>query len=112
MTSSRSIWIFLSLWLAAIAAYAAVSLSLRPESPALSTFANLVQCVTPLVANAGLLLNAGTPIMPLYFYVGIQIYDGTRFGGIEPNLVDEHPFREMYRREEKVTGYRGNSVSE
>ncbi|HEY0790485.1 MAG TPA: peptide ABC transporter substrate-binding protein, partial [Chthoniobacterales bacterium] len=50
-----------------------------------------------------LLLNAGTPIMPLYFYVGIQIYDGTQFGGIEPNLVDEHPFREMYRREKKVT---------
>jgi signal transduction histidine kinase len=61
MSSSRSIWIFLSLWLAAIAAYAAVSLLLPSGSPALSTFANLVQCVVPLVANAGLLLNAGTP---------------------------------------------------
>ena len=61
MSSSRSIWIFLSLWLAAIAAYASVSLLARPDSPALSTFANLVQCVVPLVANAGLLLNAGTP---------------------------------------------------
>jgi oligopeptide transport system substrate-binding protein len=45
-----------------------------------------------------LLLNQGTPIVPLYFYMGIQIYDGTRFGGIESNLVDEHPFREMYRK--------------
>ena len=61
MSSSRSIWIFLSLWLAAIAAYASVSLLLPPGSPTLSTFANLVQCVVPLVANAGLLLNAGTP---------------------------------------------------
>ncbi len=61
MSSSRSIWIFLSLWLATIATYASVSLLLRPDGSALSTFANLVQCVVPLVANAGLLLNAGTP---------------------------------------------------
>jgi signal transduction histidine kinase len=32
-----------------------------PGSRSLSTFANLVQCVIPLVANAFLLLNAGTP---------------------------------------------------
>jgi oligopeptide transport system substrate-binding protein len=45
-----------------------------------------------------ILLNQGTPICPLYYYVGIQIYDGQKFGGIEPNLLDEHPFREMYRK--------------
>ena len=45
-----------------------------------------------------ILLNHGTPICPLYFYMGIQIYDGQKFGGIEPNLLDEHPFREMYRK--------------
>ncbi len=45
------------------------------------------------------LLNVGTPVVPLYFYVGIQIYDGSRFGGLQANLVDEHPFREMYRKE-------------
>jgi oligopeptide transport system substrate-binding protein len=44
-----------------------------------------------------ILLNQGTPICPLYFYMGIQIYDGTKFGGIEPNLLDNHPFREIYR---------------
>jgi oligopeptide transport system substrate-binding protein len=44
-----------------------------------------------------ILLNQGTPICPLYFYMGIQIYDGHKFGGIEGNLLDEHPFREMYR---------------
>jgi signal transduction histidine kinase len=39
-----------------------VSLSpLRRDSPALVTFGDLVQCVVPLLANAGLLLNAGTP---------------------------------------------------
>jgi signal transduction histidine kinase len=61
MSSPRSIWIFLSLWLTVIATYALVSLVLPKGSPTLSTFANLVQCVVPLVANAGLLLNAGTP---------------------------------------------------
>ena len=45
-----------------------------------------------------ILLNQGTPICPLFYYVGIQIYDGRKFGGIEPNLLDEHPFREMYRK--------------
>jgi oligopeptide transport system substrate-binding protein len=45
-----------------------------------------------------ILLNQDTPICPLYFYMGIQIYDGQKFGGIEPNLLDEHPFREMYRK--------------
>jgi oligopeptide transport system substrate-binding protein len=45
-----------------------------------------------------ILLDQGTPICPLYYYVGIQIYDGQKFGGIEPNLLDEHPFREMYRK--------------
>jgi len=44
-----------------------------------------------------ILLNQGTPICPLYFYLGIQIYDGTKIGGIEPNLLDTHPFREIYR---------------
>jgi ABC-type oligopeptide transport system substrate-binding subunit len=45
-----------------------------------------------------ILLNQDTPICPLYFYMGIQIYDGKKVGGIEPNLLDEHPFREMYRK--------------
>jgi signal transduction histidine kinase len=41
--------------------YTAVSLSLHRDSAALSTIGNVVQCVVPLLANAGLLLNAGTP---------------------------------------------------
>ncbi|MBV8815252.1 MAG: peptide ABC transporter substrate-binding protein [Verrucomicrobia bacterium] len=44
-----------------------------------------------------ILLNQGTPICPLYFYMGIQIYDGTKLGGIEPNLIDGHPIRDIYR---------------
>ena len=36
------------------------------------------------------------PICPLYYYVGIQFYDAQRLGGIEPNLLDEHPLKSMY----------------
>ena len=61
MSSSRSIVTFLSLWLVTIATYAAMSLVFPRGSQSLSTFGNLVQCVVPLVANAFLLLNAGTP---------------------------------------------------
>ncbi len=53
----------LGIWLLILLAYTAVSVSLshRRDSESLETFGNLVQCVVPLVANAGLLLNAGTP---------------------------------------------------
>lgn len=41
--------------------YAAVSLSLPRGNQALINFGDLSQCIIPLFANAGLLLNAGTP---------------------------------------------------
>ena len=44
-----------------LATYAVVSLAQPRGSQALSTFGNLVLCTVPLLANAGLLLNAGTP---------------------------------------------------
>ncbi len=33
------------------------------------------------------------PICPLYFYVGIQFYNGEKLEGVVPNLLDEHPLR-------------------
>ena len=48
-------------WLFLLVIYSAVSLSLKRGSEPLNTFGNLVQCGLPLLANAGLLLNAGTP---------------------------------------------------
>jgi oligopeptide transport system substrate-binding protein len=44
------------------------------------------------------LVRDQAPIAPLFFYVGIQLYDGKKFGGIEANVLDEHPIREMYRK--------------
>jgi len=51
----------LGIWLLILIVYTAVSLSLPRGAATLLTFGNLVQCVVPLLANAGLLLNAGTP---------------------------------------------------
>ena len=48
-----------------------------------------------------LLVTEGVPISPLFFYVGIQLYDGYRLGGIEANVLDEHPLREIYRKGSK-----------
>jgi signal transduction histidine kinase len=61
MSSSRSIITFMVVWLLAIATYAAMSLVYPHGSHQLSTFGNITQCLVPLVANAFLLLNAGTP---------------------------------------------------
>src|SRR5713226_8480725 len=61
MSSSRTIGILVGVWLSIVSVYLIVSLALVHHPEALATFGNLVQCVVPLLANAGLLLNAGTP---------------------------------------------------
>ena len=61
MSSSRIIGILVALWLAILGVYALVSITLSGHPQAVSNFGNLVQCLVPLLANAGLLLNAGTP---------------------------------------------------
>jgi signal transduction histidine kinase len=47
-------------WIAYLAFYAGVAHHLGPGQK-LSTFGDVVQCFVPLLANAGLLINAGTP---------------------------------------------------
>ena len=49
-------------WLMLLAVYATVSFLLPRGNQSLNTFGNLIQCLVPLVANAGLLANAGTPL--------------------------------------------------
>jgi signal transduction histidine kinase len=61
MASSRTYaWIF-GISLTFLGVYAAASIIL-PNGQTLGTFGNVVQCLVPLLANAGLLLNAGTPL--------------------------------------------------
>ncbi len=44
-----------------------------------------------------LLVREESPIAPIFFYVGIQLYDPKRVGGIEANVLDEHPLREIFK---------------
>jgi oligopeptide transport system substrate-binding protein len=43
-----------------------------------------------------LLVSVEMPVCPLFFYVGIQFYDASKLGGIEANLLDNHPLKTMY----------------
>ena len=61
MSFSRTIGILAGIWLAIVGIYALVSLVFAVHPESVSAFGNLVQCIVPLLANAGLLLNAGTP---------------------------------------------------
>jgi len=61
MSSSRIVGILVGVWASIVGIYLVVSLALAHHPEALATFGNLLQCVVPLLANAGLLLNAGTP---------------------------------------------------
>src|SRR3981189_3784660 len=61
MSSSRIIVILGGCGLAIVGVYALVSVAQGGHPQAVSRFGNIVQCIVPLLANAGLLLNAGTP---------------------------------------------------
>ncbi len=61
MTSSKTIIRMAGIWLFFLVLYASVSLILPKGNHALIAFGDLAQCIVPLLANAGLLLNAGTP---------------------------------------------------
>ena len=37
------------------------------------------------------------PIVPLYYYVGIQFYNGAKITGIRPNVLDDHPLKYIKR---------------
>ncbi len=50
-----------------------------------------------------LLVADEAPIAPLFFYVGIQLYNPERLGGIDANVLDEHPLREMFRKDLPAT---------
>ncbi len=46
-----------------------------------------------------LLVSEEAPICPLYYYVGIQLYDPKKWGGLQSNVLDEHPLRTIYRKD-------------
>ena len=49
------------IWALFVLVYAIAALTMHRGQRGLTTFGDLAQCIVPLIANAGLLLNAGTP---------------------------------------------------
>jgi len=45
-----------------------------------------------------LLVQQAVPVAPIYYYVGIQLYDPAKVGGVRANVLDEHPIRAIYRK--------------
>jgi len=43
-----------------------------------------------------MLVEDETPIIPVYFYVGISLYYPDKLAGFEPNFVDDHRWGEFY----------------
>src|ERR1700722_8532339 len=59
-TTRKIMWLVLA-WAAFLGVYIGIFLTHKNDRELLSTFGNIVQCLVPLLANAGLLLNAGRP---------------------------------------------------
>jgi len=47
-----------------------------------------------------LLVREAVPIIPVYFYAGVNFFDTNRVGGVHFNLLDEHPVRAIGRVDE------------
>src|SRR5215831_4947180 len=60
MVSSRTIIWIVAVWIVVLGLYAAGPLLFHQEQTR-AAFADIMQCIVPLIANAGLLMNAGTP---------------------------------------------------
>jgi len=60
MSEARRIAWLVGAWLVFLGIYAGTSFYLK-QGPSLTAFGDIVQCFVPLIANAGLLINAGTP---------------------------------------------------
>ena len=60
MVFSRTTWWIVGVWVFVLGTYALMPLLLGPGQ-ALTDFGDIAQCLVPVLANAGLLLNAGTP---------------------------------------------------
>lgn len=69
MSEARSKLVIVAAWVILVGGYAVVSVvaasgavpALAPRTTGLVTFGNIMQCLVPLFANAGLLLNAASP---------------------------------------------------
>src|SRR5713226_739845 len=101
MSSSRRIAWMVGICILILVIYSAVSLSLKRGSDSLITFGNLIQCILPLLANAGLLLNAGTPhwrrnIFWMLLAMSCTLWMIGQFGWTYYEVYLHRPLPEMY----------------
>jgi oligopeptide transport system substrate-binding protein len=47
-----------------------------------------------------ILVREDVPIAPIYYFTGIMMFDPDRLGGVQGNLIDDHPIREMYWKDQ------------
>jgi len=50
-----------------------------------------------------LLIREDLPIAPLFFYVGVNIFDPAKVEGVHQNLLDEHPIWNLRRKDGRST---------
>ncbi len=58
---------------------------------------DLTRRAATLQQAESILVNDEAPILPLYFYVGLMYYNGDRIKGIYTNILDTHPFNDIWR---------------
>jgi ABC-type oligopeptide transport system substrate-binding subunit len=44
-----------------------------------------------------LMVREETPIIPLYYYAGLEYYDANSIQGIFPNVLSQNPIRSIYK---------------
>jgi oligopeptide transport system substrate-binding protein len=45
------------------------------------------------------LIGDEMPVIPIYFYMGVNFFDPDKIGGVYNNLLDEHPVWAIYRKD-------------
>jgi len=45
-----------------------------------------------------LLVETEAPVVPVFFYAGFNCFDPKKIGGLNQNLLDEHPLQDLFRR--------------
>ena len=51
-----------------------------------------------------ILIEQETVVAPIYTFVGITLYDGTKLGGFQSIPLDDHPLRELYWKKDRAEG--------
>ncbi len=59
-----------------------------------------------------LLVRDDPPIAPLFFYIGVNIFDPAKVEGVHQNLLDEHPLWPLRRKDGRSTGTPATKVAE